>query len=98
MATRSCFAASILSDQTLKDAEVVERVLCPFELEHIWIWFLELNATRQNGMGVNPISFTEIKSWIDVTEKSISQFELKALRAIDQAYLIHQNEKEKKPK
>lgn len=35
----------------------------PEEVMEVWIWFKRLSNRRQSGMGVNPISFTEMQSF-----------------------------------
>lgn len=32
----------------------------------VWIWFKRLSNRRQSGMGVNPITFTEIQSFFSL--------------------------------
>ncbi len=61
----------------------------------MWNWFAELDATRQNGMGVGPITFVEIGKWAELTRKKPIPFEIEALRELDRAFLIHSNTKAK---
>lgn len=85
-------------DQAVEETDKGAKLSCPYEFEHIWIWFLELSGTRQNGMGVNPITYQEIHAWSVVNELvgTISQFEIRAIKAIDRAFLVFQSEKESK--
>lgn len=91
IAKKSPFAASVITDQTFED--VPEEVDCPFELKHIWEWFFELDATRQNGMGLGPLTNQEIYFWAHLQKKHILSLEVTALLAVDRAYIIHHNSK-----
>lgn len=81
----------IAKDQTFD--EVPKQVPCPMEVKHIWEWFIDLDETRQVGMGVNPICFTEIQAWSQLNRIDLKPFEVEAIRAIDREYLKHQNSK-----
>jgi hypothetical protein len=84
----------VLAEDTFTEAP--EELDCPFEVEHIWDWFLHLNRRRQNGMSINPISHQEITAWSEGMKKAITPFERDALTQLDDAYIEHQNSKEKK--
>ena len=66
---------------------------CPHEVEYIWQWFYELDATRQNGMGAGPITHVEITAWANGMGIDLLPFERQALRQIDRAFLIYSNSK-----
>lgn len=67
------------------------------ELEHIWEFFRELDATRNNsGMGFNPITHVELTAWSNGMQIGITPFERSCVIAIDNAYRLHLNDKEKK--
>lgn len=69
---------------------------CPYEVEYIWQWFLELDKTRHNsGMGINSITHVEITAWSDGMKLDLLPFERRAIRAIDEAYVTHINSKVK---
>jgi hypothetical protein len=75
---------------------VPEETDCPYEVQYIWSWFLELDKTRLNGgMGFNPITHVEITAWSDGMDIDILPFERRAIRAVDEAYMIHCNSKDK---
>jgi hypothetical protein len=92
IAKKSAFASQVISDQTFDD--VPEETVCPFELEHVWEWFNELDATRQNGMGHGPITHTEITNWDKGMQYRVSPFERQAIRALDRAFMIYSHSKE----
>lgn len=74
-----------------------EEAECPYEVEYIWDWFTELNAARPaNGMCIGPIPYSEIAVWAKLMQLNLLPFEIKALRAIDEAYVTHCNTKDKK--
>lgn len=67
------------------DAEVPEF---PDEIEYVWDWFVELHEARTgNGFGPNPLSFTELAHWQALCDTRIQPWEVRAIRAIDNAYI-----------
>jgi hypothetical protein len=88
-AKKNCLASQVITDQTFSDAP--EEVPCPWELMHVWEWFIELDATRQNGMGIGPITHTELRNWSANLQVHPLPFEVRAIMAIDRAFLIHSN-------
>jgi hypothetical protein len=95
--------------ETLRDTlKVVQRVtgkipeeliypaeLPPF-LEPIWNDFLNLNSTRQNGMSVNPISYTEIAAYASLMQKRFSRFEVAVIKKLDALAIGHFNQNKSK--
>lgn len=63
----------------------------PPELEYIWEWFAKLSGKRQNGMGVNPISSTEILAWQQRQRIRFDPFEESVIDRLDATFLKHQN-------
>lgn len=51
----------------------------PESLEHLWFWFLELNAARDD----SPISYTELKAWAELTDRVITADEVAILKKLD---------------
>ncbi len=57
----------------------------PPALYHVWAWFLELDEARtSNGMGPNPITFSEIQAWSTLTGNKPRPHEIKMLKRLDQ--------------
>lgn len=55
---------------------------------HIWEWFLELHSARgSNGFSSNPIEYTQIKAWSELTGASPEPWEIKAIKSMDNALL-----------
>lgn len=61
---------------------------------YLWTYFLQLNNARQNGMSVNPLSYSEIDSWQRLTATEISPFELSIIKALDNVFISHINSKD----
>jgi hypothetical protein len=63
---------------------------------YLWEYFLDLNNTRQSGMGVSAINYTEIKSWCDLTGNTLSAFEVRVIKMLDSVFLAHYNKQSEK--
>jgi hypothetical protein len=60
----------------------------PHLLKHVWSAFCELNNARQSGFsGPNALSYTEIKSWKELTESPLTSFDISLVKKLDGAYL-----------
>jgi hypothetical protein len=74
------------SGHTLK--ELYSEAEMPEVLLSVWSAFCDLNYCRSQGFsGPNPISYTEIKDWKDLTDNPISSREIILLRKLDQVYM-----------
>lgn len=93
-AKQNAFAASLITDQTF--ADVPEEADCPYELQHIWEWFYELDSTRINGMSAGPITNVEITAWSDGMGYDLLPIERKALLAVDRAFQMHNSKPKEK--
>lgn len=68
-----------------KPKELDELVDLPNSMFHVWNYFIDLNNVRSsNGFGVNSISFTEMKSYFDLYEIVPFQYEIEAIKRLDQ--------------
>ncbi len=66
----------------------------PADGEHVWLWFLDLNAARgSNGFGPNPISYPDLAAWVAMTGIIVMPSEVAALMALDREYLAEQAKK-----
>ena len=63
---------------------------------YLWEFFLDLNSTRQSGMGVNAISYYEIKAWCDLNATPLSPYEIKVIKMLDRSFLEHYNKQSEK--
>lgn len=93
-AKKNCLASLVITDQTF--ADVPEIAYCPEELEYVWSWFGELDATRQNGMSIGPITNVEIDRWAHLMKIELLPIEVRAIREIDIAYINNHHSKDKK--
>ena len=60
----------------------------PKELEYLWGFFLELSATRPQGYsGPLPITYSEIKAWLDLTDNTLASWEVEVIKKLDRLYL-----------
>jgi hypothetical protein len=66
----------------------------PEMLAYLWVWFCELDAARGgNGFGLNPIGYSEIKAWAELTRVQPEPWEIEALRRFDAVRIRVANEK-----
>jgi hypothetical protein len=60
----------------------------PLQAEHIWRWFCELDASRQSGgFGPSPITYQDIDAYRRLTGEVMQAWEVRAIRAVDDAVL-----------
>lgn len=76
----------------IADGVDVEEDLWPVELETPtaeWIvsQFWELHATRGGGYGPGPISYQELKAYIELTGIDLSPWVIEQIRMLDRMYL-----------
>ena len=64
----------------------------PDALTYLWGWFLELASGRTGGMGPNPITWEGIAAWASLTGTTPAPWEIRAIRALDTAYLVSTGE------
>jgi hypothetical protein len=55
--------------------------------QHLWSWFWDLNSGRQSGMGINPLSWSDIKAWEELTRNRLSPWQARVIRSMDRVYL-----------
>jgi hypothetical protein len=78
----------------------------PEEGEHLWEWFFTLSVRRRQGMdGPLALTYSEIRSWSEMTGEVLLREEVALLIGMDDAYLSAlakereaQREANKKPK
>lgn len=69
----------------------------PAALEHVWAWFWELSQARtQSANGPNPISYSEIKNWSELTRTEIRPIEIEVIRRLDSTYMGFVGEQQQK--
>lgn len=56
----------------------------PESCHQVWKWFIDLNNSRSsNGFGVNPISYSDIKAYVDLASIDIEEWELQLIKQFD---------------
>ena len=73
--------------KTEKDIEFPEL----FGLSHLFDYLSELGYALSSGMGLMPITFTEIKHWRDLMQVPLSIFEIDCLRNLSAVYVDQKN-------
>lgn len=66
--------------------------------EHLVIHISNLGWCSSNGMGIQALSFTEIKSYIEITETSLTSEEVMIIRKMSQSYVRELNNKDPQAK
>jgi len=60
----------------------------PRLLMYLWLAFFDLNSARTAGFsGPNPITYTELHHWKELTGTPLSAWDVQALKRLDQVYL-----------
>jgi hypothetical protein len=72
---------------TKRKPEQLEQPELPNKVKHILRLYGDLSQGRQFGFSANPISSIEIQAWLNITDRTLSNWEIQTLRAIDRAYL-----------
>lgn len=67
--------------------EQLKPLQVPIKVKYLLRLYSDLAQGRQNGMSANPISATEIKAWLEITGRTLSNWELQTLRAIDRGFV-----------
>ena len=74
--------------------EQLEPVDIPYGIQYLWHFFCELSNSRDYGeAGPKPITWTEIKSWSELTKSDPTAWEIDVVKAIDRTFLKEANKK-----
>jgi hypothetical protein len=66
------------------------------ECEHVWGWFTDIFNPGGVGMGPYRPAFTEIEAFARLNRLDIKPWEVMAIRALAETYIVWDDEKEKK--
>ena len=78
--------------QTGKTPQALIGPQFPTLVSHIWSAFAALSSARTNGFsGPNPLSYTEIKSWVELTNASVSARDVEAIKSLDIVFIRTHN-------
>jgi len=73
--------------------ELLDMPDLPEEFLSAWMAWAELNVSRSNnGYGPNPLSFSEIKAFVELTGTLLLPYEIKGIRVIDTAFMKAYND------
>ena len=64
----------------------------PLIFDHVWHWFLSLNASRQAD---NLISFSDMKAYFDMISAAPSRWDLSLIQMLDNQFLQMRNDNNK---
>jgi hypothetical protein len=68
----------------IKPKELEDVVELPESCISVWKWFIDLHSARgSNGFGINPISYTEIKSYFDLIDLQPEDWEINLIKLFD---------------
>jgi len=60
----------------------------PSRAEHIWSAFIALHSGRSSSAnGPNPLSWSDMKAWCDLTSTDLNEGEIRAIKALDLLWL-----------
>ena len=57
--------------------------------EHLWDWFRECKTAE-------PLTYSELKAWAKMTQKTLTVFEVKTIMDLDHAYNVFKHDKRDK--
>lgn len=66
----------------------------PYEINHIWDWWVTLQASRPIGMESGHITYAEIESWSRLVKINVIPFEVRCIMALDSLYLACSKEQQ----
>lgn len=79
-----------IAERTGQDLPELNGPEMPDIVAHVWEWFLQLSAARQQGA----LSYSEIKAWSELTHTPITPFELELIKALDTEFLTQQHKQQ----
>lgn len=72
-------------NKSVEELEELPEIIDYFK--HVWEWFLALNYQRPVGFGLSPISFCELKAYLNLMHIDYLREDIEAFSIIDRAYL-----------
>ena len=78
--------------QTGKTPQGLEGTQFPTLVSHIWSAFVALSRSRSVGFsGPNPISYQDIKAWLELTNQTLSSRDVESIMKLDIIFLRNRN-------
>lgn len=78
-------------DQTSHMPEELETPPCPENAAYLLGYFDELSSGRQVGMGLSPVSFSDMMAWSNLKKVELEPWEVDALKRLDMLFMSVQN-------
>lgn len=80
---------SVWKQTGVKPKELEDLIELPESCAQVWKWFIDLNNSRtSNGFGVNPITYSDIKSYLDLINIEIEDWELNLIKKFDNEAML----------
>lgn len=76
--------------------ELEELAELPESMRYVWKYFLDLNRKRSNGMGLGPITYSEMLAYFTLNRIAFDEAEIQLLDLLDGIALEHFSEENKK--
>lgn len=84
----------VWDDTGIRPPELYDEPECPSAVQHLIPWFWDLHSGRgSTGFGPAPISYAEIKAWMDLKGEQLMPIEVSALKILDREYLAFYSKK-----
>lgn len=77
----------------IKPDELINPAELPLFLEPLWQDFLNLNQSRQAGMAINPLTYSEIDAYARLTKTTFSKSEVLVIKQLDSLLLKQHSSK-----
>ena len=88
---------SVWKQTGIKPKELDDIVELPDCFKYAWEYFLKLNQKRtSNGFGLNPISYSEMKSFFDLNQIIPDSVEIEVISLLDNLALEHYAKEQEK--
>lgn len=80
--------AKVIQQATGEIPEEYQSLPFPSIIGYVWGWFIDLSRSRSSsGFGHNPLSYTEIQAWSQLTGVAPDTIEIQAIMALDLVYM-----------
>ncbi|MDO9950715.1 hypothetical protein Q7404_09740 [Glaesserella parasuis] len=81
----------VIQEQTGSVPEELENIEISPVISYLLGFFYELSLSRQSGMGLCPITYTEIEAWNRLFQRDLAVWEIKVIKQLDVIFLNVQN-------
>ena len=79
-----------------KPKELEDLIELPERFSECWSWFLTLNSTRSAGFGISAITYSEMKSFFELSELYPEPWEIQIIKLFDNVALEVSRDKQNK--